>query len=1470
MNNIKSLLIAAILLLTSVNTFSQQVFIDEDFEGNHNWTWNQAVPFLGTVSSISNTFVVNDVYLGGAIQIGVGIINIPNTSNQGYQPNSNYLHTVALNALNGIPPNLPPVPNTNYVDQFIDGVNQELICAVTPDYNTIGYEDVDVSYWWFSGSSETPFGTLVFYSIDQGTNWVQIDGPISANNTWQQANIPLNNAIDNQPNVRFAFVFNNELEDNILSPPPVWNEGVGFGLDDFQLIAKCEFSLDEDYTVCSGETTTIYADTTWYNNFNWSNGTTGDSTSLVITQDTLLIVEATNDYCTITDSINIFVQNERAELGLSINGEVNGVGIPCHGDCNGELQLEVINGTAENDGSYTVQWLDSLQNPINSNVSNEVLNNFTSTLSLICEGKYYVQVLDAVCTVPEIDSIEIFSNEPIINTFDFDSVSCYNGSDGTIMSIPSGGIAPYSFNWGAYGTTQSISSLPIGTYTVVVTDSVGCSEDFSFEIEQPNQLIVDAFIEDEISCYGQSDGVLSANIYGGVGNYTFVWSHPNYPWVDDPQYNTQTLSNLPFSVGADDIEINPNFQSYSDPYLVTVTDSNGCQSQSEIYLVEPPKLELFLTQPTLPAYCNNNLLGFNTGWAQVSATGGAPNSNDNYNFVWSVIGQTDEDVLFSQIDNMNAGSYDVTVVDSRLCADQLTVEIGLENTWQSFTSTTSTTCFGYNDGSVSITMEGGCGDVDNSCGFSYVWNGGAATGNLLPSVDNLQQGVYSVTVTDDFGCEGVYSLVVDGPDRVDFQLTDLVHQSCFSVDGSSDDGQVDVEIIGGSAPYTVSWNDMNASTSNNGITSDNITITGLTSSLWEIQITDANGCNGIYDLTSLHPNPFTILDGIEVISQINLSEVALTDTINCYGASNAIASVLNPNPSFHYTWHLENSSVILDEGTTTTTLPAGNIQVTANYLDLCTASSSPVTIVERQPFALQNNSSIPSCHGLEDAQISISVTGATPYPNDAQLSDYNFSWFPGSLNGLGVVNTNGSLDLQIPDLDGGTYYLEVVDRYGCDTVFSINLEDPLVVVANINSTDLDCHQSNGAPNGTIDIVASGGTTPYADYHITSTNSNNSGNFTGLTSGTYQVFVIDDRGCQSDVSTIILSQPSPLLVTAVANDVDCDGNNTGGIIITANGGVQPYDTYSVSSGAFNDNNTSGVFSQVPAGNYTFEVEDDNGCVNSDNIIVDSPPSFSTPSFVFADPSCFEGQDGFIDLTVSGGTAPFSYDWSNGENTEDIEFLSSGSYSVTITDENGCEIMASQTLTDPAQITADWVITTPGANGKHHLVSKPAPFNIEFIDISQNSDSSLNQYWINNANQTSNFYNGFEINSHQHTFYETGDYEVVMEVFNPSGSCSDTISMLVSVQGIIEYNAFSPNGDNINDEFYFENYGITELNAIIYNRWGDKIFEINKPADTWNGISMNGLEVPEGVYFYVLNAKGEDGTPYAEKGSVTLYR
>ena len=1482
MKDVIKIVIAVCLLVFSVQIVNaQQVFISQDFEDPFavDWTWNEVVPFLGTVSSTNNTFVVNNVYLGGFVEYDPFLSpEIATTADQGYQPNSNYLHTVSFNALNGSLA-FAPVQNTNYIDQFVDGVNQELICAVTPDYSTIGFDNVDLEFQWISGSSETSFGTEVYYSLDQGITWILIDGPLVADNTnWQLASYDFGTTIDNQPNVRFAFVFNNEMEDNILTPLPQWNQGVGFGLDDFRLIADCDSSfLPEDYTVCSGESTTIFADTTWFDNFVWTTGSIVDSTSLIINNDEEIIAIASNDYCNdIPDTINVFVQTERADLGLTINGEVNGVGIPCHGDCNGELQLEVINGTPESNGAYTVQWMDSLMNPINDNVNNELLNNFTSTLSLVCEGTYFVSVLDAICTIPEIDSITITSNVPIENVFTSDSVSCFNGSDGVISSSPSGGLAPYTFDWGLYGNEASIDSLPIGTYTVVITDSLGCSEDFSIGIFQPGKLLVDPYIYKEISCYDSSNAVLSTFVYGGTGNpdfFTYVWSHPNYPWVDDPPYHKDTLGPLPFSVGADDLEVNPNYQTYSDPYTLSVTDENGCISSAEIYVLEPPKLNVFLTQPTKPAYCNNNILGFNTGWAQVSASGGTPNQNGNYNFIWSALGQNNENTLYSTLDNMNAGIYDVTVVDSLECAEQMSVEIELETTWQSFTSTTPASCFNEPEGSASITMEGGCGDIDNSCGFSYLWNGGLATGNILPTVTGIQQGVYSVTVTDDFGCEGVYNLIVDGPTKAEFQVTNLIDQSCVGDNGSSDDGEAVVEIVGGVSPYHVKWLNANPLFSDSAYTNGILNINGLTAGDWEIQIEYNDSCPVTHNISSLHPNPFTIDDGIQVTAQINTNNTFLTDTIECFGASNAMASVLNANPSFEYDWHLQGSSIVIDEGTTTNELPAGNIQVTASYLlGLCVATSPPVTIEERLPFFLTDNSSTPSCNGDEDAQISISVTGASPYLNDDQLSDYNFSWFPSNLNDYLPLNTDGSLDIQIPGLDGGTYYIEVLDRYGCDTVFSIIIEDPSLLTASVTSQNLNCHEQNGSLSGQILIGPSGGTSPYT-YEISNTSPSNNPNFIGLAAGTYDVIAIDANGCR-DSSQIILSQPPQMTMDYSIQDLSCDDSDDGSVSIIANGGTQPYDLYTI-AGPSNFSNGNGVFTNLVAGSYTLSVEDNNGCTVTENTVeLDSPPPYSNFQLDPTDPTCHDGQDGFITLSLQGGTRPYTYNWSNGENTQNIDFLSAGNYTVTVTDENGCLITGSETLNNPVQVVADWIIATPGADGNHFILSQPAPFNVEFIDVSQNSEPAFNQWWINNQNSTQNFYQGYSFyyqdTTKQYTFYDVGDYDVVMEVFDSLGNCSDTISLTISVQGIVEYNAFSPNGDNINDNFYFESYGIKDLNAIIYNRWGDKIYEILSPDDSWDGVSLNGLDVPEGVYFYVLNATGQDGTPYKEKGSVTLYR
>ena len=533
------------------------------------------------------------------------------------------------------------------------------------------------------------------------------------------------------------------------------------------------------------------------------------------------------------------------------------------------------------------------------------------------------------------------------------------------------------------------------------------------------------------------------------------------------------LENLPFSVGADDIALNSNFQSYSDPYIITVTDENGCESESEIFLIEPPKLNLFLTQPTQPAYCSNNLLGSNTGWAQVSASGGTPDQNDSYNFVWSVNGQADEDVLYSSIENMNSGYYDVTVVDSRLCAEQLTVFIDLEPTWQEYSSTIDASCFGSPTGTVSISMEGGCGDEENSCNFYYEWNGGAATGNNLPTVNGLQQGNYSVTVTDDFGCEGVYTLTVNGPTRVDFQLTDLINQTCYTPTSSSDDGSVTVDITGGSAPYNVTWSDIN-SISSSAITNDELIITGLTAGEWLIEVEDANSCVGVFDLSSLHPNPFTIENGVEVTAEIDPQQFLLTDVIDCYGESNGEASVLNPNPNFVYSWYLENSNDLIDIGPSTSSLPAGNIVVAASYeLGLCEVTSSSVTIDQNSPFVIINNSSDPLCNNDVNGNINISISGASPFLNQDQIADYNYNWFPSILNTNAPTIDDGSLDFNITNLDDGQYFIEVVDRYDCVSVFEIILENPLPIYNNITHINPDCHFSNGNSSGEIQIISSG-------------------------------------------------------------------------------------------------------------------------------------------------------------------------------------------------------------------------------------------------------------------------------------------------------------------------------------------------------------------------------------------------------------
>ena len=1464
------LIMFTLVNLSFVNlSLAQNVIYSQDFEdpAQMDWILNSPIDYLGTVESTVNFFQVNDIYAGGNVNGNI----VPNTDPQvapinGF-PNSNYLHVTSFQA------QANNIQNTNYLDVFYSFppfiiINQELLGVQTPDISTVGFTGVELDFHWLAGESTNDNGAQLFYSINQGNTWVEI-GDVRSDSTWYNEVTNLNNILDDLPNVRFAFVFNNDLGGS---------DFTSFAIDDFRVIADCEIDLGEDYFVCSGETTTIQADTILFNSYIWNTGENTDNIDVVVNSDTTIILSASSDGClNITDTLDIFVQFDRPVLSLQVQSEENGIGIDCFGDSTGVLNLEVIGGIANPDSSYNVSWFDSNMNLISStNIEEGYFNNFTSILNNVYQGEFFVEVTDAVCTVPQLDSIEIFSNDDIENSFDIQNVSCFQGSDAQLTANPSSGVAPYQYDWGFYGQNQMISGLSSGTYTVVITDSLGCSKPFTTNISQPNQLLVDASIQTEISCLDSTNGVLTAVAYGGTpdvnGDYYFIWSHPNFDWVDNIENHNDTIGNLPPSVSAIDAQ-NPNYQSFTYPYLVTVTDANGCEATSEIYLVEPQELEVFVTQDVYPAYCNNNTLGLNTGFAQVSAQGGTPNSNNNYDFVWSLDGQTDQDVLFSSINNVNAGTYNVTVVDQRLCADQISIEIGLETTWEFYGSTTPATCYGSNDGSVSIQMEGGCGDSDNSCGFTYLWQGGSSTGNNLPNVSGLQQGNYSVVVTDEWGCQATYPFVVEGPTPIEFQVTSLTDQTCYSTLGSSSDGAVEVNINGGNGPYDVFWVDQNALQYGPIQTNDIAEISGLIDGSWEIRIFDVNGCQGVYDIASLHSNPFIIDPGKQVEVEINTDDLFLTDTIKCYGDETASAIVLNSDPLFNYSWYSsDDPTTVIEEGISSNSLPAGDIYVVASYeLGLCTENSAPVTIEQMSPFNIVENHVSPSCFGDEDAVINVVVDGATPFLDNIQQSDYNFEWFPSSLNGLGVVQTNGQLEFSIPNMFSGSYFLKVVDRFGCDTVFDVTVLPTQPLSANIDLFDLSCNVSNAAADGQLNVNVVGGTAPFSNFELTQgialIQSNDNGNFQGLNSGTYTLTFQDVRGCEFTEDNIILSQPPSLDLTVQSfTDVLCNGENTGDIQLTATGGTQPFLSFNITN-PINQSSNDGLFQSLSANTYTLEVEDQNGCIDQFTQVIGEPTLLQTPTFSVTDATCFGFSDGIIESFVSGGTQPYVYSWNNGENEQDIEMLTSGNYTLVVTDDNGCTQTSTAIVGQPQEIFADWVINTPGSLNDYSIISQPIPFTVSFIDSSQNHDPLLTEWWIDGINRTNDFY-GFG-NDVEHTFREIGEYEVVMYALNSNG-CFDTISVDVTVQGINHINAFSPNADNINDFFYFENYGISELNAVLYNRWGDKIYEMNSPDDVWDGISINGLEVSEGVYLYVLNAKGEDGTDYNQKGTVSLFK
>ncbi len=326
----------------------------------------------------------------------------------------------------------------------------------------------------------------------------------------------------------------------------------------------------------------------------------------------------------------------------------------------------------------------------------------------------------------------------------------------------------------------------------------------------------------------------------------------------------------------------------------------------------------------------------------------------------------------------------------------------------------------------------------------------------------------------------------------------------------------------------------------------------------------------------------------------------------------------------------------VNDGTDNST---GNYVATLNMTAAVSASASVTSAL--------------NCNGDTDGQVTASPSGGT--------SPYTYSWNTGETN---ATETN---------LGAGTYSVTITDQNGATDSASVTLTQPTAIFASASVTSaLDC---NGDTDGQVTASPSGGTSPYTySWNTGETNAIE----TNLGAGTYSVTITDQNGC-TDSASVTLTQPTVVIASAsVTSAIDCNGDTDGQITASPSGGTSPY-TYS-----WNTGETNAIETNLGAGTYSVTITDQNGCTDSASVTLTQPTVIIASASVTSALDCNGDTDGQLTANPSGGTSPYTYSWNTGETNAIETNLGAGTYSVTITDQNGCTDSASVTLTQPSSL------------------------------------------------------------------------------------------------------------------------------------------------------------------------------------------
>lgn len=970
--------------------------------------------------------------------------------------------------------------------------------------------------------------------------------------------------------------------------------------------------------------------------------------------------------------------------------------ISCTGANDGIIQVNAFGGTG------------ALSYSINGGATFFPTNLFTG----LSAGDYTIVVRDTKgCTRFYMDNpVTILNPTPIVinSQSKTDVTGCFGNTNGIVTVTASGGsgILTYTLNpGGASNTTGNFTGLGAGSYIVNVTDENGCGPvtSGSLVIAQPPLLAITGVNHTNVNCAGEAQGTITVTASGGTGTITYTL---NPGAVSNTTGIFTTL--------------------FAGSYTVSITDGNSCGpfTTGSIEITEPAPIQITGSSKT-DITCN----GLINGTITVTATGGT----GGLTFTLNPGAISNSTGIFT---GLGANSYIVSVTDANACGPFDTAPINIIQPAAIVINSIvpqGVSCFGGSDGIITVAANGGTGTL------TYTLNPGAIS-NTTGVFGGLIAGTYNVSVTDGNSCGPVTSgaIIVTQPPLIQITGSSKTDITCNGLTN----GTITVTAVGGTGTLTYTINP-------GAISNTTGFFAGLSAGSYTVSVRDANNCgpfttaaiqiteppaiqitgssktditcngltNGTLTVTAtggtgtltytLNPGAVSNTTGVFTGLSANSYIVSVTDANVCGPQNTAAIQIIEP-ASIQITGTsktditcngLTNGTITVTAiggvGALTYTLNPGAVSNTTgifsglaanNYTVSVTDANScgPVTTVVIQiinPPAIQIDnvsSNNVSCNGGNNASITIVASGGT--------STLTYTLNPGS-----VSNTTGVFT----GLSANTYTVSVSDVNNCGPVVTGSIvitEPPVITITNESKTNITCF---GLTNGTITVNASGGTAPLSYTLNPGSVTNATGFFNGLGAGIYTVSVSDANFCGPVISNSIeIIEPTQIQIINVSKtDISCNGLSNGSITATATGGIAPL-SYTLMPGAIT--NTTGIFNNLPAGNYSISVNDANACgpVTSALISIIQPDEIAAVVNT-TDALCNGAANGTIVISASAGVPPYNYSVNGGLNYQagnSFLALTAGSYHVFVRDVNGCiKDAGTYVIAEPAPVTFTTNIT-----------------------------------------------------------------------------------------------------------------------------------------------------------------------------------